>query len=389
MSDRPRIAVIGAGLGGLIATIVLQRSGYDVAVYEQKARLERLGAGISLSPNVTRIFRDLDLLDGMAEIGVLPQQWYSKNGYTGDITFAVPVETYRETYGAPSLTIHRGDLQQSLIDAVAPDTIKLGKRVVDVMETADAVRLQFADGTTAEADIAIVADGINSRIRELLLGAERPTYTGEVAYRSIFPRELIGDLELPDRQKLWGDAGHIIIYYITHARDVVYFVTGVLEPDWGDANITARPADMNTLRAHFAGFTTDVMQVLEATPSATAWPVLERDPLPLWSRGRIVLLGDACHPMRPHLGQGAAMAMEDGVMLARCIDDIASTDPQKIFGLYEAQRRERTSRVQAMTKGDDWMRFRSEDWETWLYGYDVFKVPLHPAQGTPLATEVS
>lgn len=361
-----------------MTTIMLQRYGYDVEVFEQKTTFERLGAGINLGPNIARVFRDLNLFDRMAQLGVVPRQRYSKNGYTGEITFAAPLDTYVEKYGAPHLIMHRGDLQDVLVSAVAPGTIRLGKRLVDIVETNETLRLVFSDRTTTEADIVIGADGINSRIRELLLGTELPTYSGEIAHRSIFPVELLAGLELPDHQLLVGDEAtgddrHILVYFITHAREVVYFVTGVPEPTWDYEDYAPRPADMRKLYETFAGFHADVQRVLRAAPSAMAWPILERDPLPLWSRGRLVLLGDACHPMKPNMGQGAAMAMEDGVMLARCIEHFKARSADAIFQLYEAQRRDRTSEVQRRSR-ENWRAYaKSPDW---LYGYDVMKVPL-------------
>jgi 6-hydroxynicotinate 3-monooxygenase len=387
VEHQPRIAIVGAGPGGTIAAICLQRFGYEVTVFEAVPKLERLGAGISLSPNITRVFRELGLFDRMAAVGTVPRQRLGRDAVTGEITFALPVDEMDTRFGAPNLIMHRGDLQEILTGALAPGTIRLGKRLVDVVETTTAARLLFADGMTAETDIVIGADGINSRIRELLLGPERPIYSGEIAHRSIYPIERLGGLHVADHTKWAGDDFlHILIYFITHAHDVMYFVTGVSEPDWGSEDYAPRPADMTALREQFAAFHPDVRSVLAAAPAATAWPILEREPLPLWSRGRIVLLGDACHPMRPNLGQGAAMAMEDGVMLARCIAHVPGGDAAAIFALYEAQRRERTSRVQARSQAGDWLRHGMGDAE-WVYGYDVWRVPLElPLGSSGIAT---
>lgn len=378
MVDRPRIAIVGAGLGGLTAGIMLQRYGYEVTLYEQAPRFERLGAGINLGPNVSRIFMRLGLFERMAQLGVIPRQRQQRDGSTGEVIFSAPLDTYREKYGAPHLIMHRGDLQETLVAAVAPGTIELGKRLVDVAETSTSARLVFSDGTTAETDMIIGADGINSRLRELLLGSEPPIYSGEVAHRSIFPIELLEGMELPDHQILvldeaLGDDRHILFYFITHAREVMYFVTGVPQKEWGYEDYAPRPIDMGELREIFSDFHTDVRRVLEAAPSATVWPILERDPTPLWSRGRIVLLGDACHPMRPNMGQGAAMAMEDAVMLARCIDGFAGNDLPTIFQHYEAQRFARTSEVLMRSRGN-WRGYGKNP--EWLYGYDIMTAPL-------------
>ena len=375
MAVAPRIAVIGAGLGGTTATILLQQAGYRVKVYEQAPVLGRLGAGINLSPNVTRILDRIGILDTLSDIGCLPRERIRRDWDTGHITYAFPVDKFRELYGAPHLIVHRGDLQEALTAALQPGALELGKRLVEAEESGTGTKLTFADGSTTEADMVIGADGINSRLREVLLGPEPPIYTGEVAYRGIFPRTLIGDMHVPDHTKWTApDGTHILIYCMTKARDEIYFVTGVQEPDWGSDNFDPQTADLARLRSYFSGFHPEVRRVLAACPAATRWPILERAPLPLWSKGRIVLLGDACHPMRPHMGQGAAMAMEDAAMLSRCIQHYRGQDPAAIYKLYEAQRVERTSKVQLISQGNDWMRTGGD--ASWLLGYDVINIPL-------------
>jgi 6-hydroxynicotinate 3-monooxygenase len=383
MPGEPRIAVIGAGLGGTTATILLQKACYRVKLYEQAPTLGRIGAGINLSPNVTRILRHIGILDALSEIGCLPHERLRREWDTGRVTYAFPVDKFQELYGAPHLIVHRGDLQEALTGAVAPGALELGKRLVDLKETTSGAVLTFADGSTDEADIVVGADGINSRLREILLGPEPPIYTGEVAYRGIFPRALIGDLHVPDHTKWTApDGTHILIYCMTKARDEIYFVTGVQEPDWSSDNYNPQTADLARMRSYFSGFHSEVRRVLDACPAATRWPILERAPLPLWSKGRIVLLGDACHPMRPHMGQGAAMAIEDAAMLARCIEHSGGQNPGEIFKLYEAQRVERTSKVQLISQGNDWMRTGGD--ASWLLGYDVINVPF-VYSGAPLA----
>lgn len=380
MNGQPRIAIVGAGIGGLTAAIFLRRFGFESTLYEQAPKLERLGAGIQMSPHVTRVFGEIGLFERMARVGIVPRDRYGKNGYTGEITFAVPVDRFGEKYGASPLAMHRGDLQESLLSMVVSESLQLGKRLADISESPSGVCLSFADGSSAEADIVIGADGINSRLREILLGPERPDYSGEVAYRAILPMTLLPGLDTPDITKWWGDDRNILVYFITHARDELYFVTGVPEPDWGSEDFRPRPADMATLRDAFAGFHPDVQRILGATPAATAWPVMEREPQMVWSQGGIVLLGDACHPLRPHMGQGAAMAIEDAVMLARCLAHFEGRDALGSIDLYQTMRRDRAHQVQrAAQNSDDWMRNGLGDKRgdaDWLYAYNVLTVPL-------------
>jgi 6-hydroxynicotinate 3-monooxygenase len=387
-SKKMRIAVVGGGLGGTTAAIMLQRAGFDVAIYEQTPSLARVGAGINLSPNVTVVMRGIGLEKPMVTIGLLPDQLAQREWDTGELTFRLRYDLFPERYGAPHVIMHRGDLQQVLNSALQPGMLQLGKRLVDLDDTGTTLHLSFADGTRAEADIVIGADGINSRVREILLGPEKPIYTGHVAHRSIYPSSLLGGLRVVDSTKWWAEDRYFMDYYLTPARDEMYIVTGVPEP-WDSDDFTPKPTDLKQLRAAFEGFHPEVQRLIEVCPHALTWPVLYRDPYPLWSRGRIVLLGDAAHPMKPHMGQGAAMAMEDATVLARCL--CAKKDPAEAFRLYEALRFERTTRVKLQSDKHEWMRYGSDC--DWLYSYDAFAVPLiapaPSAESVPAAASAS
>lgn len=380
MTKTTRIAVIGGGLGGTVAAILLQRAGYTVKVYEQAAGLARVGAGINLDPHAMRIMRGLGIERELTRIGRISETRYSREWDTGEITWDTPVSRYVELYGGNHFSIHRGDLQQVLGAQLAPDSVVLGKRLVDVEERGKVVHLSFADGETAEANLVIGADGINSRVRECLLGPERPTYMGRVAYRTVIPTERLRGLRPGDHVKWWGKDRSALTYYLTHARTELYFVASVPEPEWGASDYTHQEADMTQLRAALAGFHAEVQQVLTACTSATRWAVLERDPLPLWSRGRIVMLGDACHPMAHHMGQGAAMAFEDAVILVRCLAQVGPHEPETVFALYRQQRFERTSRMQKESARNNWLRHPMDP--GWVFHYDAFTVPLMPLRST-------
>jgi 6-hydroxynicotinate 3-monooxygenase len=367
-----RVAIVGGGLGGVTAAILLQDLGCSVRVYEQAPEFARVGAGIQLSPNVMRIMRHIGLDAKMFEVGLQPREKLSRDWRTGEITYAVPLQDMMRLYGAHYLIMHRGDMHAIMVDALRPGVLQLSKQLIDLDETAGAVRMSFADGTSAEADIVIGADGVDSRIREIMLSPEPPTYTGFIGYRSVFPKTLIGDLQIPDSSKWWADDRHLVIYHLTNRRDEVYFVTGVPDPDWRPEDFSPMPIDPAEVRAAFAHFHSEVRAVLAACPYATKAPLLERKPFPFWSRGRVVLLGDACHPMPPHMGQGAGMAIEDAVMLTRCLE--ATSEYQAAVQLYARMRIERTARVQKESHDNEWIRY-SMDHE-WLFGHDVLTVPL-------------
>lgn len=383
MPAKLRIAIVGGGLGGLTAAIMLQREGYDPIVYEQAQELARIGAGINLYPNTTRIFNTIGLGTKLGAIGMTPENWLSREWDTGRIYFDQPAHEWERTYGGPHLILHRGDLQAIMAATLRPDTIRYGKCLVGLDEKRGSLQLAFADGSRTEADIVIGADGINSVIRDILLGPEPPSYSGFVAYRAIFPTKLLGDKKLcSDGAKFWSDDRHwakedrhFIIYYLSRKRDEVYFVTGSPDPKW-EGGILPVDVEIDEIKTCYEGFHEEVQRVIDACPKASKWPLLKRDPLPLWSRGRIVLLGDACHPMKPHMGQGAGMAIEDAVVLVRCLAE-ADGDYGGAFERYKANRIDRTSRVQHESNINIWMRYPTDP--TWCFGYDAMTIPLTPA----------
>jgi 6-hydroxynicotinate 3-monooxygenase len=373
MKSGARIAVIGAGLGGTVAAVLMQRAGFDVRVYEQANGLERIGAGINLDPHAMRIMRHIGVEQRLLQIGLPSATRSAREWDTGRVTYDVPVATYPEQYGACHFSIHRGDLQKVLVSAVAPGTLELGKRLSWIGESGDAVKISFADGSSTEADLVIGADGINSRIREVLLAPERPRYMGKVAYRAVFPTALLGGLELDDHVKWWGEERVVVAYKLTRARDEFYVMASLPEPEWGADDYTPGQADLAHVRRSFADFHSDVRRILDASPSMTRFAVLEREPLPFWSRGRIAMLGDACHPMAHHMAQGAAMAYEDAVILTRCLQQCGANDYMTAFRMYEAIRYERASRIQKASR-HQWLQTPTDP--GWVFNYDPFNAPL-------------
>jgi 6-hydroxynicotinate 3-monooxygenase len=370
-----RIAIVGGGLGGTVCAILLQQAGYDTTVYEQAPKLERIGAGINLSSNATRVLRLTGLEPVFLARAFYPDQLAQRDWRTGEYTNSIRYSEFPARYGAPHMILHRGDLQEVLNTGLAPGSLRLGKRLVGLEDRREVMRLVFEDGVVADADIVIGADGINSRVREILLGPERPVYTGHVAHRAIFPAARLGGLRVADGTKWWAEDRYFMNYYLDPGYDELYIVTGVPQA-WDSEDFSPLPTDLDEFKSAFEGFHPEVQHIIDACPSSVTWPVLYRDPYPLWSRQRIVLLGDACHPMKPHMGQGAAMAMEDAAMIARCIDHYHGKDPDAAFALYESLRYERTTRVKLESDKHEWMRYPQDG--DWLWGYDVFAVPLMP-----------
>jgi len=377
MLNQKRVAVVGAGLGGLVAGALLQQRGCDVTIYEQAPEFARLGAGINLGPNVMRILRAIGLEKPLLDTGIRPKSWVSRTWDTGKVQFDYPLRDAAEAkFGAPYLLIHRGDFHEILTTGVRPGTIRFGKKLVDLDQKGDTVHLGFEDGTKAQADMLVGADGLNSRVREVLLGPEMPKYSGYVGHRAIIPSALLGDMKPDDLSKWWSDDAHhdthMVCYFLDRHYKEYYFVTGVKEPTW-DHGFSYVETDRDELRASFAGFHPDIQKLIDIYPHCTKWPFFERDPLPLWSHGRFVLLGDACHPMKPHMGQGAAIAIEDAAVLVRCLERCGE-DLTAAFQLYEQSRKDRASLVQKHSRENKWMRDPMDP--TWVFEYDAINGKL-------------
>ena len=371
------IAVIGAGLGGLVAAALLEQRGYRVRVYEQAPAFERLGAGINLSPNVMKVLRAAGVEAQLLEIGLRPEYWISRKFDTGETMFRYDMRDACEAaFGACYMVIHRGDFHEILTGNVAPGTIAFGKKLVALERNAGSVALEFEDGSWEEADIVIGADGIGSTVREALLGPELPVYSGYVGHRCIIPADRLGDLAPADVSKWWSDDAHrdthMVVYYLDRNRDEIYFVTGVPQPEW-DYGFSHVDADYDELRAAFADFHPEIHTLIDISSGATKWPLFDREPLPLWSDGRLVLIGDACHPMKPHMGQGAAMAIEDAAILVRCLEQCGE-DHAGAFALYEESRKGRCEAVQQGSRDNKWLRNPMDP--AWVFSYDAMTVPL-------------
>jgi len=373
------IAIVGAGIGGMTAAATLRQIGVDVRVYEQAPRFARIGAGIQMMPNSMKVLRRIGVEKKVIHTSFKPYSHLNREWNTGKIMRELPMP--ESLFGAPYLCMHRADLHEALAAAVPREIIHLDKKLVSLEQTADQVTLAFADGTRALADAVIGADGVHSVVRELIIGPDEPIHKGRIAYRAIFSASLLRNMEIgSSRTKWWGPDRHIVIYYTNATRTELYFVTSVPEPaEWVTRESWSAKGDVNELRKAYEGFHPDVRAVLEACPDCHKWAILERDPLPRWSDGCVVLLGDACHPMTPYMAQGGATAIEDAAILARCLEEVAGEDIAGAFRRFEAHRKPRTSRIQAISSANTWMKGGDED-TSWLYGYDAWNVPLAPLE---------
>jgi 6-hydroxynicotinate 3-monooxygenase len=370
----PSIAIIGAGMGGLAAAAAFRRYGITATVYEQASQFARLGAGIQIGCNAMHVLRGLGLEARLRADAFYPRSWNNKDWQTGDVRFDMIFgESAEAKFGAPYLLAHRGDLHAALASAVPAEDVKLSHKLTGLDRTADGVKLTFANGIGVTADAVIGADGVHSFVRSTLFGDTAPNFTGRIAYRTTFPATLLNGYPIDDCTKWWGEDRHIVIYYVKPDRSEIYFVTSQPEPGFRIESWSEK-GDVNLLRAAFEGFHPQVQHVLQACPDVHKWALLEREPMERWTDGNVTLLGDSCHPMTPYMAQGAAMAMEDAAVLARCLEGVERDGIAAALQRFEATRKARTSRVQLSSRTNTWLKEKTDT--DWVYSYNAWTAPL-------------
>jgi salicylate hydroxylase/6-hydroxynicotinate 3-monooxygenase len=371
------IAVVGAGIGGLAAAAALRRIGHDVRIYEQAQAFARVGAGIQQGPNAVKVLRGLGLEPKLRELAFRPVTNLNRVFDTGEVRWERRMgEAMERQYGAPYFQMHRGDLHAALNSLVPAAILHRNRKLVGLDHAAHGVTLRFADGSRATADLAVGADGVHSVVRDVLLGAEKPTFTGRVAYRTTYPASLLKGTTIDDYAKWWGPDRHIVIYYVNPRRDEIYFVTSTPEPDF-DVESWSAKGDLDVMREAYRDFHPTVRAVLDACPDVHKWALFEREPLPRWSAERVTLLGDACHPMTPYMAQGAATAIEDAVVLSRCLDGVDPDGIAAALKRYEESRRDRTARIQLVSRLNDMEKIKAT--VDSCYSYDAWTAPLAEA----------
>ncbi|GIW07929.1 MAG: monooxygenase [Dehalococcoidia bacterium] len=340
------VLIVGAGLGGLTAALALLRRGIPVVVAEQTPELGDVGAGITMWPNATVVLEALGLREALERNGDVPADMGVRHFRTGDVLRRTVVgSTLRERYGAPQYFMHRADLHRVLVDAVralAPNAILLGHALIGIDQDASGVTAIFANGVRVRGRALVGCDGIHSVTRATLVGADQPRWTGVVAYRSLVPIERLPQDILTPTSCIWPGPGRYFVRYPVRGGTLMNYVAFAVAPDaWSEESWRTR-STVAEVKAQFSGWEPRVQAVIDATlPDACfKWALHDRDPLDRWSVGRVTLLGDAAHPMLPFMGQGAAMAIEDAIVLARCLEAM-STVPAALER-YESLRKERT-----------------------------------------------
>ncbi|HEY0911836.1 MAG TPA: FAD-dependent monooxygenase [Bradyrhizobium sp.] len=375
MDRGTRIAILGGGLAGLTCAGLLQKAGFSVAVYEQSPNFSRIGAGIILGANVAKVLRQLNLEHAFATTGIRPDAFVSRAWDSGETMYQLVFDAACEArFGGPFVNIHRADLHRLLQQPLSPGTIRYDHKLAGIDETPGGVTLSFENGATAEADIAIGADGIRSKVREAMLGFEEPRFIGRIAPRAVFPADRIAGDPIRDCTKWWAPDRHVLAYYMTARRDEVY-VMAALPADRWDGDGSPIRGSRDGFVAAFAGCHPDLRRAAAAATDVTVWPIHDRPRNDRWSEGRVVLMGDACHAVRPFMAAGGSMAIEDAAILSRCIADFG--DPSTAFARYAAIRIPRVADVQRISIENTWMRGPTET--DWFFGYDPCIAPLDAA----------
>ncbi len=392
-----KVVIAGGGIGGLCAGIALAKVGFAVELIERAQALTDVGAGIQISPNASKGLAGLGVLEAVAQVASAPETLEMRIGRTGKKVFSIPIaQEARKRYGAPYFHVHRADLIEILKRAAenAGVTIRLGARVSAYVRDADGLRVGLDTGAIIPCDLLVGADGMRSNVRRQMLGDQEPRYTGAVAWRMTVPADIAPDL--PHAAIVWAGPGRHAVTYRIRRGELINFV-GVVETGKWPGESWDQPGDPADLANDFGGWAPPIPDILASASNCFVWALFDRDPLPRWSEDRVVLLGDACHPMPPFQAQGAAMAIEDAIVLAKCLQ--AHGVSEASLNQYERLRKPRTTKVlasaranmgvfhrsnaltQAATYGPmqlagklfpDFVRSRQD----WIYGYDVRHVEV-------------
>lgn len=370
-----RIAIIGAGLGGLTAAIALQRAGHEVRVHERATVLGDVGAGITVTPNAWKGLASLGLDDALsAKADEVPQQAIRRHDSGAPILAITRGSVTRATYGAPYVMLHRADLHAILTHAASEAIITLGASIDDV----DAL----------DADAVIAADGLKSIVRSKVFENPPARFTGHVAWRGLVPASHMPREASAPGSVVWAGPGRIFVSYPVRHGALINLV-GLTRTDAWCAEGWSNRVAMADWLAEYHGWHADVTTAIQATSDdhRIAWGLFARDALPTIVKGRVALLGDAAHPMLPFMGQGAAMAIEDGVVLGRAFARAARV--AEALATYQAVRKPRTDFIQHQSAlGADRLQFEvastglppaeTED-SLGIFHYDPSTAPLEQA----------
>lgn len=342
----PEVLIAGAGLGGLTTALALIQRGHWVRLYEQASELKEVGAGVQIGSNGSRLLISLGLREAMERVVCVPLGREFRLWSTGQRWRSFDLgETAVQRFGAPYWMVHRGDFHAVLLDAVRkadPEAIHPGSACVGFEQDAGRATIHLANGETATGDVLIGADGVHSKVRQQMFGDGRAEFTGIMVWRGLVPME-----RLPDHQQQlvgnnWlGVGGHVVTYPLRRG-EILNFVAAIERDDWRVESWTEPGTTEECLR-DLAPWHEDVKTIIRNIDTPFKWALLGREPLDHFAEGRVCVMGDAAHPTLPFLAQGANMALEDAIIIARCLD--AFDDVPEALRHYEQARLARTAAI--------------------------------------------
>jgi salicylate hydroxylase len=342
VQSRLDVVIVGGGIGGLFTANALAAQGIPVSVYEQAPAIGEVGAGVFLTPNSVRHLQRVGL-------GPAVEKWGARVGrdshyFRHDGTPIAPVQVTDSSGWNATFGMQRADLVEMLANGLPSGTVHTGHRCAGFAQEDDKARVSFANGASVEADIVIGADGIHSELRPYVFAASKPVFSGSVAYRGLVAHERVPHWPT-NRWQMWlGKGRHFLAFPVRHGKLINY--VGFVPTDEEMKESWSAPGDPDVLRQAFAGWDPRIRQLLGEVDLTFRWALYDREPLPVWTRRRLSLLGDAAHPMLPHLGQGANQSIEDGMALATILAQADRVTALSALLAYEHLRRERVAQVQ-------------------------------------------
>ncbi len=348
-----RIAVVGAGMGGLAFAAAMRNSKHEVTVYEQAPELEELGAGISLWANGTRLFEEMGIADRMAEESCETEAAYFRNedGSVAALQLLARENWYRKAYGHPYYGALRTDLQAAMLEVTGRDNIRLGKQLSRIDDSGSEATLHWADGTVDTADLVVGADGIKSVVRHAVDGSARPIFTGNSAFRGLAKTSELDLVPEPRSFTDWmGDGKHVLNLPVGQDFEyttIVVFMDGPEKWEHDAWRIACNPAE---ILDQFKGWAPAVTQLLEHVNLSERWGLFQVSLMDSWHKGRTVLIGDAAHGMLPHHGQGAISSFEDAITLAHILNDESVSTMDEKLAIYERERKTRCELIQRSSR---------------------------------------
>ena len=348
------VVIVGGGIGGLFAANALIAHGLCVSVYEQAPELGEVGAGVFLTPNSVRQLQRVGLGDQVERCGA--RVGHGSHYFRHDGAPIAPVQVTDSAGWNATFGMHRADLVEMLASALPPDVVRTGHRGVGFEQAGDVARVSFANGVVAEGDIVIAADGIHSELRHHAAPPSRPVFHGSVAYRGVLSHQRIPHWPT-DRWQMWLGKGKHFLTFPVRSGELINYV-GFVPADAEMKESWSAPGDPDVLRREFEGWDPRIGTLLSQVEKTFRWALYDREPLPTWTNGRLSLLGDAAHPMLPHLGQGANQSIEDGMALATILARADRKTAPAALAAYERLRRERVAQVQRGAR-ENGMRYDS------------------------------